>query len=394
MTYILIFALTSAPVFLGYVMEGGAAVWLGRMREFRESFAGGVVLWFPTPGLVTVFGSQGMSFDNGVWLLPIVLLQMLGVEEQTAYCIWMAILGVAAMGAAHWMMKAFFENRVTALSGVLLYMSCPYRIYIFFDRADMGQILVWVLTPLFIGGLARLRLKTRKKAPQGLIAAVAYAGIWYADARWGVLLGICAALYLLFWERRLSGLLFLAVGAALSLPAVIYLARYLLKGGMEVWDLPLGSIMEKGYTLGHFMTNWTYQPDMPGMGIAFIAALLLLIWFYWSGYGEEMPKAVKGLFLSAGALTAFSLRYFPWDYVQRIGAPFLRFVGLIETPGVFWMLANILFTVPAAWVVGEICKKQDTTIKWAILVLLLMAALATALYLCNALTYTHLPLRQ
>lgn len=393
--YILIFAITSAPVFCGYVMEGGdGAMWLGRMRELRESLTGGAVLWFPTPELVTAFSSQSMSFDNGLWLFSVALLQMLGVGEQMAYCIFTGLIGIATLGAAYWMMRAFFENRATALFGVLFYMSCPYRIYICFDKADLGQSLVWALMPLLVGGLARLCQGRGREVSCGCVAAAAYAGIWYADARWGVIIGGCAALYLIFWARKPVGLLFLAGGAVLSMPVILYLARYLIKGGMEVWDLPLDCIMANGYTVGYFMTNWAYRPDMPGLGMALAAAFLLLIWLYWSGYGGKMQKAVKGLLLSAGVLTVMSLKIFPWDFVQRVGAPFLRFVGLLETPGVFWMLANMVLTVPAAWTMGEIRKKQGNLWQWAVPAMLLLIALATALYLCNSLTYTRLPLGQ
>ncbi len=393
--YILIFAVTSAPVFCGYVMDGGDSVmWLHRIREFRESLAGGTVLWFPTPESVTAFNSQSMSFDSGIWLLPAVALQMLGVGEQMSYCILTGLIGIATLGAAYWMMKAFFDNRVTVLFGVLFYMSCPYRIYICYDRADLGQSIVWALMPLLVGGLARLRADWGSKVLYGFAAAASYAGIWYADARWGVIIGGCTVLYLILWERKPVGLVFMAAGAALSMPAIIYLARYTIKGGMEVWDLPSGSIMGRGYTLGHFFTNWTYRPDMPGLGIALAAAFLLLIWLYWAGYGVKMQKAVKGLLISAGVMTIMSLKFFPWDYVQRIGGPFLRFVGILETPGVFWMLANMAFTIPAAWSIGEIRKKEEPLWQWAVPAMLMLIALATALYLCNSLTYMRLPLGQ
>ncbi len=393
--YVLIFAFTSAPVFCGYVMEGGdSAVWLGRIREFRESFTGGAVSWFPTPELVIAYNSQSMSFDNGIWLLPAVALQILGVGEQMSYCILTGMIGIATLGAAYWMMKAFFDSRATVLFGTLFYMSCPYRIYICYDKADLGQSIVWALMPLLVSGLARLRPGRGRKALYGCVAAVAYAGIWYADARWGVVIGGCAVLYLIFWERKYVGLLFLAAGAVLSVPVIVYLTRYVIKGGMQVWDLPLGSIMGKGYTLSHFMTNWTYCPDMPGLGIALAAAFFLLIWLYWSGYGGKMQKAIKGLLISAGALSVMSMKFFPWDYVQRVGIPFLRFVGLLETPGVFWMLANMVFTIPAAWTIGELRKKEESLWQWVVPAMLLTIALATALYLCNSLTYTRLPLGQ
>lgn len=134
--------------------------------------------------------------------------------------------------------------------------------------------------------------------------------------------------------------------------------------------------------------------SMPGLGMALAGAFLLMIWLYWCGYGPKMHKTIKGMLTVTGLLTLVSLKYFPWDFVQRLGAPFLRFVGLLETPGVFWMLANILFTIPAAWTIGELRKKQDVLWRWVIPAIFLIAALATALYLCNGLTYTRLSLGQ
>ena len=96
----------------------------------------------------------------------------------------------------------------------------------------------------------------------------------------------------------------------------------------------------------------------------------------------------------AGGLTIASLKYFPWDYVQRLGMPFLRFVGLLETPGLFWGLCNMLLVIPAAWAVGEVRKKQGYLWQWVIPILLMAAALATALYMCNSLTYVRPPLGQ
>lgn len=393
MIYILVFAFTSAPIFCGYVMEGGDAVmWLYRIREVKDSLVGGTVLWFPSPELVKAHGGQSAAFDCGIWLLPAAGLQMLGVEEQMAYCLFMGMIGIGTIAAAYWMMRSFFKETAVILCGVLFYMSSPQRIYICFDKADMGQALVWALVPLLIGGLARRYQNRRLDAMRQCISVLAYAGIWYADARWGVIIGGCAMLYLLLWKRRPGGLLLLAAGGGLSLPVVIYLARYLVKDGMQVWNLPLGSIMGGGYTIGLFMTSWAYRPELPGLGMGLAGALLLLAWLYWDGKGVKMDKSVKGLLVAVGFLALLSLKYFPWDYVQRLGMPFLRFVGLLETSGIFWGLGAMLLAVPAAWAVGEVRKRQDALWRWVIPAILMIAALATALYLCNSLTYVRLPL--
>lgn len=394
-SYILIFVLTSTPVFCGYVMEGGDAIlWLERLREVRQNLTEGRLSLFPSPELITTYAGGAAAFDSGIWLLPMIGMQLLGIGEQMSYCLFMGLVGVGTMVSVRWMMRAFSDKTAVVLFGILFYMSCPCHIYICYDKADIGQAIVWALGPAFIGGIAHLRRSRGRSVAAWFLPALAYAGIWYADARWGVIAGVCMTLYLLLWKRWLWGVLPMAAGGVLAMPSVIYLARYLVKGGMQVWNLPIGSIMRNGYMIRHFLTIWAYRPDLPGMGMGLIGGMLLLAWLYFRGYRGKMDSSVKGVLLMAGGLAVVSLSIFPWDYVQRLGMPFLRFVGLLKTSGIFWVCANMLLVVPAAWAVGEVRKKQGELWQWVIPILLMSAALATALFMCNSLTYVRPPVGQ
>ena len=130
------------------------------------------------------------------------------------------------------------------------------------------------------------------------------------------------------------------------------------------------------------------------MGMGLMGGMLLLAWLYFRGYRGKMDSSVKGVLLMAGGLAAVSLSIFPWDYVQRLGMPFLRIVGLLKTSGIFWGCANMLLVLPAAWAVGEVRKKQGELWQWVIPILLMSAALATALFMCNSLTYVRPPVGQ
>lgn len=55
--YGLIFLITSAPVFCGYIPEGGdMALWMGRIQEIEQSLAQGSMSWFPTPAWTAAWG--------------------------------------------------------------------------------------------------------------------------------------------------------------------------------------------------------------------------------------------------------------------------------------------------------------------------------------------------
>ena len=205
-SYILIFLLTSTPVFCGYVMEGGDAIlWLERLREVRQNLTEGRWSLFPSPELITTYAGGAAAFDSGIWLLPMIGMQFLGIGEQMSYCIFMGMVGLGTMVSVWWMMRAFSEKKAVVLFGILFYMSCPCHIYICYDKADIGQAIVWALGPTFIGGIAHLRRSRGRSVAAWCLPALAYAGIWYADARWGVIAGVCMTLYLLLWKRWLWG---------------------------------------------------------------------------------------------------------------------------------------------------------------------------------------------
>ena len=391
--YIVIFCVTSAPVFCGYVMDGGEAVmWLGRIQEIRNHLILGDFIWFPSAELIVEYSCQAQSFDSALWLLIPAGMQMLGIGEQMAWCLFMGLLSVISMLAVYFMMNVWSSDHEMCFWGVLFYMCNPYRIYIFFDRADVGQAIVWALWPLLTGGLL-LVYQTHEKSLKGwIIAILAYGGIWYADARMGVVMGACLAVYLLLTKRLWQGLIVLISGMIIAFPSVIYLAGYMIKGGMESWNLPLNSIMGAGYSFGEYLMCWTYQPDHPGLGLGLLAAMLCLIWMLWMRETEDMPGLVRNVLIMSAVLVVLSSRWTIWDFVQRVGTPFLRFVGLLESPGIFWECAQYILMIPAAWTLKQTRKKDSLFLRCGLPIIIIFMSLATALYMCNTLTYLREPL--
>ena len=64
---------------------------------------------------------------------------------------------------------------------------------------------------------------------------------------------------------------------------------------------------------------------------------------------------------AAALLTVMSLRYFPWDFVQRMGSWALGLVTLIGTPAVFFGYAQILLCVWSIEKCGAVLQLTDRT---------------------------------
>ena len=48
------------------------------------------------------------------------------------------------------------ETRLSTYFGVLLYMTCPYRIYICYDLTDIAKAAAWMLLPLYVWALTEI----------------------------------------------------------------------------------------------------------------------------------------------------------------------------------------------------------------------------------------------
>ena len=73
------------------------------------------------------------------------------------------------------------------------------------------------------------------------------------------------------------------------------------------------------------------------------------------------PKMIISGWERRHLLTVMSLRYFPWDFVQRMGSWALGLVTLIGTPAVFFGYAQILLCVWSIEKCGAVLQLTDRT---------------------------------
>lgn len=147
----------------------------------------------------------------------------------------------------------------------------------------------------------------------------------------------------------------------MAYPTYMTWKHWLFDGSFAESGLEYTSIMEQGYSIGGLFSTYFYRNGHPGMGILLLGCLLFLLYQSFVK-GKKICTKNDHIWLGAAALlTVMSLRYFPWDFVQRMGSWALGLVTLIGTPAVFFGYAQILLCVWSIEKCGAVLQLTDRT---------------------------------
>lgn len=378
------------PVSCEYIMTGGIVKeWISRIQELA---AEGFVL-FPTRDVLAETGNELHFMNSNLWFfLPGVLYRITG-KMVLAYRVYMLLVQLAALFSSVLFFRRIFigeENGVASCFGVILYMTCPYRIFVCYDLADLSLALVWSLMPLYAWAAIGL-VKGNKDWKNLAAAAFVLAGAGYADLIHFLCLAGITLLGAVF-ARRLLPLLAVAAGGVLFFPGVYRLVQYLFFGRSWGMELPLQKIMQNGYRLGEFFYSYAFRDNRPGMGIGMLICLLAGIWLRFV-MREEKTGRQTDFFMGTGIfLLVVSDHYFPWDVVQRLGSSVLKLVSLIGTPSIFGGLAYGCLCVPAASSVARISRHDNKILAFVLPLAVLLACIGLCIYQCNMLTFSRAPM--
>lgn len=382
------------PVGCNYIMSGGiVSEWIARMDEIAGGISAGQVYLFPSAEVFVNTGIYVNGMNSNLWfILPGFLYRLLG-DIVTVYRLCMIGIQLGTLISTVLFFERVFAEEKTKLSaclGILLYMTCPYRIDVCYDWANLSRAVAWMLLPLY--AWAVMGIVGQKRNLKGiLIAALALAGIGYADVVFFVILvGITLLTGILL--RKPWILIPIAVGSGLFLPGLYRLIQYLFLNHYQELNMPIQSIMKNGYRFGEFFSIYAYKDGHPGMGLGMLVGLLAGMWLHFV-HGKKEKSGLNRYFMGLSVICMiFSFYYFPWDFFQRFGSWSLKLISLLETPSVFAGLAFGGLCVPAAYGAHQISKQENKVIAYAIPVIVAVACVGVCVYQCNTLTYSRVPM--
>lgn len=376
------------PIRSNYIMSRGLVTeWIFRLEEIAS---GGVRL-FPTAELFVETGIWENAMNSNLWFLLPARLHRLTGNVVLVYRIYMLTLQIiTALCSALFFKRTLVrdesekENEMAVCLGVVLYMTCPYRIFICYDWANLSLATAWMLIPLY--GWAVVGMLRKKKSWMDVIVAIfSLAGVGYADViSFLCLVGI--TLLAVLCSRKVFPLFSLAVGMVLAFPGLYRLFGYLFLGDFSEGESMIHTIMQEGYRFGQFFSSYVFRDDHPGLGLATMICLLAGLWLRFVAGGEKVSLYERFFIGVSVLLLVFSLCNFPWDLVQRLGAWTLKLVSVVGTPAVFAGLGYAALCVPAAGAVGRIERYEDRMVSGAVPLIILIASIGLCVYQCNTLT--------
>lgn len=262
----------------------------------------------------------------------------------------MLISQLATCIMAWWMFYSILENdkekKWLASLGMIVYVLLPYHRNVVRQGESRMQILIWILVPFMAVMLIHMKkvIMLPGKLCCGIMAAASIGIIGRRDGIAYLILlflltvaGICEKQ----WSYPLTGL----AGMILSYPTFYVWKYWLFDGNFAQSGLEYTSIMERGYSIGGLFSTYFHRDGNPGMGILLMAIIGTLLY---AAFVKNISFLQKEDFFWLGAvalLTILSLRYFPWDFVQRLGIWAVGFVTLIRTPAVFFGYAQMVLCV-------------------------------------------------
>lgn len=244
--------------------------------------------------------------------------------------------------------------------GTLIYLLLPEHVNVVIHNRDWTQILLWMLIPVLAAALMKMASTEKKirKCCFGMAAVLVMGLIGRLDGVAGltVLFLVCVAgICRKQWQYPVIG----ALGTVMAYPTYITWKHWLFDGSFAESGLEYGSIMYKGYSIGGLFSTYFHRNGDPGMGILLLGGIMVLIYFSFVK-GRKLFDGPDVIWLaSAGLLTVMSLRYFPWDLVQRMGSWALGLVTLIRTPTVFFTYAQMILCVICVVKIDKITKWRE-----------------------------------
>ena len=365
--------------------------WMDRLEYLSSGFLSQNLLLYPDTDFILRHSMYSNSMNSNLWLFPAAFVYNFSGNITITWIFSMICLQALTLFGASLFFRRIFSlktislsgnssDQLAAIAGTLLYVTCPYRIFLCYEQYNPFEAIVWMLLP-FLGWAIANCLYNPHPLCFILLSGIILSGISYAHLI--LYLVICTATFFcsLFF-RKLRPLGAIGLSMLFSVPALCRLTSYLSGNQMFTPELPISGIMSEGYQFNQLFTSYAFRDAHPGMGLGIMICLFAGIWLAFI-HPQKVPHRLYQPFITLFCLlTLFSLQVFPWDFFQRLGSWMLKLISLFHTPAIFWGIALAVFTLPCALIIKQFRQSESGASALGIPLLAVVSCLTNCLYLC------------
>ncbi len=435
--------LLSVPVFVNYCLEGEELYFhLLRIEGLKDGLLSGQFPVRVQPNWLEGRGYPVSLFEGDVFLLIPAFLRMTGLSVQKAYHIFLFLINLATAWIGYACFRGLFKGQggqtpckscgvgdealtvtlpaswMQGMIAAMLYAGSPYRIYVMYGKADLGELLAMTFLPMVFCGM--LRVLTTEPEEKSFRSS------WLLPA-----VGLCAMFFSHITSFELAlflcALLCLAMGktAFIKKRLLIYLKIFLATLTGCAWMLIpfLDALLQKPYiryagskaiqSTGTYLLDYFIlfvkagtetdrsvsgmQNAVPaGAGFTVMVLLIAYLWILFTGrYRRERKKCV--LWRTASRVTIvgaillwMSTVSFPWDIIRHNRLLQILTAGL-NSPMELVPFVSVCLIFVGIVVLNQVQLSEKREIFLWVLTGVAVLAVVSIQYLTNDYLETRLP---
>lgn len=365
----------SLPLTVDYIVGSGDLVYhLMRVEGIRDGLLSGQFPIRISPEWLQGYGYASPIFYGELFLYLEAIFRIIGFSVTASYHMFMFLITVASVLIAYYSFKKIFGEAYIGVFCSALYVLSIYRIYRTHITSSWGECFGMMLLPLILYGFwiiftGDVREKSYRNA--WIPLAVGFALTFQSHLLSCEIAGVFSLiLCVVQWRKVFRKETFLVLvkaavaGVLLSGWFMVPFLDYMITGDFVIHHVSDRTIQYRGLLIPHLFftyfldggnvfygTSGMFHSAATGIGIVFIAALVILAALFFTGRNRALKPEEQRLGIIAGALSmlamVMSLNLFPWDHIQKLGSVAASLISSLQTPARLLIIPTVGLTAVA-----------------------------------------------
>lgn len=398
------------PLMINYTLSGADLIYHSlRVEGIRDSILAGCFPNRIAPGWVQEHGYASPIYYGETLLYIQAIFRLIGFDVPTSYRMFMAVISVLSVATAYISFKGITKSRLAATISSYVYCLSFYRFYKTHALGAQGECFAILSLPLILMGYYLIfteETDSPKYKFRFIPLTIGMSLLLQSHLLTTEQVGLYSiAICLLLCKKTFRKKTLLEISKAalstalLSAWYLVPFVEYWLKENVFIQNASARTIQEMGVYIVHHLVNFYggsnvtafFQTGLKGSGASGLGImpiiviglfLFLLINKRLSDISIQEKHAALFILAIGGAGFIFSLKIFPWDWLQSLSPVTAMLISSIQFPNRFLTISNVCVAALTGFLIKGI-RKENRKIKYGIIYGILIILTLSHLYYTN-----------